>query len=523
MRNDPCFPCMEQPLRCFISSVNHDKRISCDSKGNVSSSSNRNKCEEFYILEQSNGITKIKSVSHGKLLISAPDGHIKGCSEPLDEDSDEWYMHKDARNGNYSISSIENARYLACNNNFEVSTVEENQEDDSSWNMELLTGELCFISSSEEDKRLTCGPAGKIEMSKNWKGWEVWRFIEAGDGDVRITSWTHDRVLCDDATGNVISTENLLGDWEKWKVERAPDGFEGVVIKSRSHGRYLRSDGVQVNTSKLFDGSLTTWHLSAGHSQRYFISSLTHDKRIGCSKKGIFGSVNRQQSETWELQKLDNGLVVLKSTAHNTFLSCNGNTLVATDVFDDSGIWKLEQSVGKGICIVSKLHDQAVTCDNDGNLSVDSELSGASELWALEPCMPPTLRKDQMLTLATGGAIAVASIALMPFAVMGVIGALGFGGGGIAAGSVAAGMMSAEAAAAGGMVAGGTVATLQSIGAAGLGLAGTSAAMGGGAIVGASALGVSVAVSGVHKNGFEEGTEIVNPQDNRPFCNWKMW
>lgn len=523
MRNDPCFPCMEQPLRCFISSVNHDKRILCDSNGNVSSSSNRKKWEEFYILEQSNGITKIKSVSHGKFLISTPDGNIKGSSEPLNDDYDEWYLHKDARNGNYSISSIENARYLACNKNFEVSTIEEQQEDDSNWNIELLTGELCFISSSEEDKRLTCGPGGKIEMSNNWKGWEVWRFIEAGNGDVRISSWTHERVLCDDASGKVISTENLLGDWEKWRVERAPDGFEGVVIKSRSHGRYLRSDAEEVNTSKLFDGSSTTWHLSAGHSQRYFISSFAHNKRISCSKKGVVSSTNRKQSETWQLQKLDNGLVVLQSTVHNKFLSCNGNTLEATDIFDDSGIWKLEQGDGKGIRIVSKLYDQTVSCDKDGNLFVAKELSGVSGLWALEPCMPPTIRKDQMLTIATGGAIAVASIALMPIAVMGIVGALGFSGGGIAAGSFAAGMMSTEAAAAGSVVAGGTVATLQSIGAAGLGLAGTSAAMGGGAIVGASALGVSVAVSGVHKKEFEEGTEIANPQDNRPFCNWKMW
>jgi len=522
MRNDPCFPCVEQPLRCFISSVYHNKQISCDSKGNISSSLDRKKLEEFYIIEHCNGVTKIRSVSHGKLLISAPDGCIKGCNEPSHDDYEEWYLHKDARNGYYTISSIENARYLACEKNGDISTIEEHREEDSSWKIELLTGELCFISLSEEDKRLTCGPKGKIEMSDNWKGWEVWRFIEAGEGDVRISSWTHNRVLCDDASGNVISTENLLGDWEKWKVERAPDGFEGVVIRSRSHGRYLRSDGEQINTSRLFEGSSTTWHLSAGHNQHYFISSITHDKRIGCSKKNIYSTTNRKNSETWELQKLENGLVVLQSTAHHTYLSFDGNTFEAVDSIDDNGMWKVEESEGKGMRIISKKHDQALSCDKDGNLSAVNKNFGASELWALEPCMPPTIRAQQMATIVTGGAIAVASIALMPFAVMGVVGALGFGSGGIAAGSVAAGMMSAEVAA-GGIVAGGTVATLQSIGAAGLGVVGTSAAMGGGAIVGASALGVSVAVSGVHKKKFEEGAEIGNSQENRPFCNWKMW
>jgi len=519
MRNDPCFPCVEQPLRCFISSVYHDKQISCDSKGNISSSSNRKKLEEFYIIEECNGVTKIRSVSHGKLLISAPDGYIKGCNEPLNDEYEQWYLHKHARSGYYTISSIENARYLACQKNGDISTIEDHREEDSSWKIELLTGELCFISLAEEDKRLTCGPKGKIEMTDNCKGWEVWRFIEAGEGDVRISSWTHNRVLCDDATGNVISTENMRGDWEKWKIERAPDGFEGVVIKSRSHGRYLQSDGEQIITSKLFDGSSTTWHLTAAHSQHYFISSITHDKRIGCNKDKIYTTINRKNGETWELQKLGNGLVVLQSTTHHKYLTFDSYALETADEIDDNGLWKVEESEGKGMRIISKIHDQALSCDKHGNLSAVNKTFGVSELWALEPCMPPTIRAQQMATLVTGGAIAVASIALMPFAVMGVVGALGFGSGGIAAGSVAAGMMSAE----GAVVAGSTVATLQSIGAAGLGVAGTSAAMGGGAIVGASALGVSVAVSGVRKKEFEEGAKIGNSQENRPFCNWKMW
>jgi len=486
---------------------------------------NRGKLEEFYILEAYNGITKIKSVFHEKFL-SASESRCVRCTETSDNDDDysQWYLHKDARSGRYSITSIKNAKYLNCSNKYEISTVEDNQEPETSWNVEVLTGELCFISLSHLDKRLTCGPKGKIEMSTNWKGWEVWRFIEAGDGHVRISSWTHNHVLCDDSTGQVTTTENLQGDWEKWKVEIAPDGFEGVVIKSHSHGRYLRSDGELITTSKLFDGSSTTWDISAGHSQCYFISSINHNKRIGCSKKDLFSTNNRKGCEKWQLQKLDNGLVVFKSTAHNTYLSCDGNTLETKDVFDDNAIWKLENSAGKGISIISKLQKKRISCNNDGILSVVDDLSGTSELWALEPCMPPTIRKDQMITLATGGAIAVASIAVMPFAVVGVIGALGFGSGGVAAGSIAAGMMSAEAAAAGGVIAAsGTVATLQSIGAVGLGLAGTSAAMGGGAIVGASALGISAAVAGVNKKNFEEGAEISNPQENRPLCDWRSW
>lgn len=93
--------------------------------------------------------------------------------------------------------------------------------------------------------------------------------------------------------------------------------------------------------------------------------------------------------------------------------------------------------------------------------------------------------------LTAGVSLGVVAAIAAPFAVMGVVSALGFSSGGIVAGSTAAGMMSAEAAASGGAIAaGGTVATLQSIGAAGLGVAGTtgSAAVGavGGTLLGSA-------------------------------------
>mmetsp|Transcript_150040 Transcript_150040/g.482241 ORF Transcript_150040/g.482241 Transcript_150040/m.482241 type:complete len:407 (+) Transcript_150040:70-1290(+) len=101
---------------------------------------------------------------------------------------------------------------------------------------------------------------------------------------------------------------------------------------------------------------------------------------------------------------------------------------------------------------------------------------------------------------AAVGAVALAVAA--PFAVMGVVGALGFQTGGIVAGSTAAGMMSAEAAAAGGGVAaGGLVATLQSIGAAGLGTAATAGAV----TTGAAAGGITAGALGLAANRSQHG------------------
>ncbi|KAF9102933.1 hypothetical protein BGX27_010808 [Mortierella sp. AM989] len=78
-------------------------------------------------------------------------------------------------------------------------------------------------------------------------------------------------------------------------------------------------------------------------------------------------------------------------------------------------------------------------------------------------------------------AVGVTSAVAAPFAVVGIVGAIGFGAGGIVAGSWAAGFMASY----GGTVAAGSAcAVLQSVGAAGLGMAGTTAVCGAGAAVG---------------------------------------
>jgi len=133
--------------------------------------------------------------------------------------------------------------------------------------------------------------------------------------------------------------------------------------------------------------------------------------------------------------------------------------------------------------------------------------------------VPPAPAPDSALvrsgtTLAAAATIGGLAAIAAPFAVMGVVSALGFGSGGIAAGSTAAAWMSAEAVASGGVVAaGGTVATLQSIGAAGLGAAGVTASAAGGAVggtlVGGSvAAGASVA-SGSRSQLEDQGHQIV--------------
>ena len=136
------------------------------------------------------------------------------------------------------------------------------------WEMEYTSGELCFLSNPTIDQRLRCDFLGKLSLSDKWKGWEVFRFIEATsssiaiqgeenatgggsddkkNGDLIITSWTHHtKVLASDPDGNVFTTENKLGHWERWRVLKAPNG-DGVWIQSVAHGRMLCAQLEQPN------------------------------------------------------------------------------------------------------------------------------------------------------------------------------------------------------------------------------------------------------------------------------------
>lgn len=140
------------------------------------------------------------------------------------------------------------------------------------WRMEFVTGELLFVSNVSYNRRLRCDVFGNINLDKNWKGWEVWRFIEAGNNHLYISSWTHQtRFLACHANGTIQTVErggkdkleddNPVAQNQKdenfeeaflatnvdaaapptigvrWKiVKRTPNG---VLIQSAEHGYYL--------------------------------------------------------------------------------------------------------------------------------------------------------------------------------------------------------------------------------------------------------------------------------------------
>merc|ERR1740124_999620 len=97
------------------------------------------------------------------------------------------------------------------------------------------------------DQRIRCDMPGMTTLSPNWKGWEVFRLMEAGHGYVKISSWMHSQwLLCSTAEGTVTTcshSDSFLEDspkgmCSKWAIEKSIDG-NGVVIRSKTHDRLL--------------------------------------------------------------------------------------------------------------------------------------------------------------------------------------------------------------------------------------------------------------------------------------------
>jgi hypothetical protein len=402
-------------------------------------------------------------------------------------------------------------------------------------------GELCFISSSIHDKRIQCNIFGHVTMNSNWKGWEVWCLSEGtNDGSFIITSWTHDRkVLCSDPDGTVRTTENPGGAWEQWKVQKVSE--RGVILRSVAHeDRVLWTDGQTLRTEFYYDdggngGSNNQedclWCLEPAHTNHFFLSSHASDQRVGCTPdRAVFTTDNRKEWEHWVVEFVGSGAVVLKSHAHHNearFLTVEDGSKVTMG--HKAYTWQVELSPHGGVTFCSMDCKKFLTCNPgvDGvTLAIEEahDAEDKSMSWILEPRMPSTISANQIWALTGAALFGLTTVIAAPFAVVGMVGAMGFGTGGIVAGSAAAGMMSAEAIAAGGagVAAGGTVATLQSIGAVGLGVAGTSGAMAGGAVLGSAVAGGTSALVLGAEDRDSPNSLVVDPH-GRPFASWRSW
>jgi len=270
------------------------------------------------------------------------------------------------------------------------------------WQMECVTGELCFLSNPTIDARVRCDMTGLLTLSPNWKGWEVVRITEVAapyssnsnsnkeTGYVRISSWMHSQwFLCSDSTGIVSAchvTDSLLSDngisnsnddsnsnsnnsCSKWAIEKYPtdegNKHKGVIIRSATHGRLLSiRDGV-LRTFDSLEGIKTTNLESNNNSSNININNeespndtsdasiTTGDNKIGDMVKQHTDEMKRKSSQWWK-QSLTNVQKTLSDSAiqrRNSKMLSNGETPVGMSPSlpgseslrqEDTILWQME-------------------------------------------------------------------------------------------------------------------------------------------------------------------------------------
>jgi hypothetical protein len=170
-----------------------------------------------------------------------------GSESSLSKDSQKWRIIR-AHDGHACLMNVSTGDLLGISNQGRliVFPVESPKDAPLLWVIEAVTGELCFLSNVSLDSRLRCDMGGRLSMSSNCKGWEVFRLLEAGDGFVKIASWMHSHwaLRCNDKgeiqTGGVGHIDTCLDDeWcSLWAIERCISG-NGVVIRSKTFGCFL--------------------------------------------------------------------------------------------------------------------------------------------------------------------------------------------------------------------------------------------------------------------------------------------
>lgn len=308
----------------------------------------------------------------------------------------------------------------------------------------------------------------------------MWRFIrDESSGHFIMNSWAHSKkFLCSGPDGRIFTTENKEGTWEKWRIVSHPK-LEGLRIESVEHHRFLSCRGKDLYTNEKEEKD-TAWFLEPAHRNHFFISATSHDKRLSSSNELPFTSKNRKAWEKWIIEPTneDIGQYTIRSMEHGKYLGSQEDDTIV--VSEKKHLWTIGLSTqeGGGYLIHSTEHGRRLTMDWNGNLYIE-EVGNSHVAWQLEPILPHALTVEQIWSR-----VGLAVTSVVDVAVIGVMGAKGFG-------------------------ACGTAATLQSFCTVGLGLAGVS-------IIGL----VSLAATGFGNK--DERVVIDEPEKYLPLCSWRL-
>jgi hypothetical protein len=482
------FPCLESPLRLYLSvneaegEDNNKEDAEVSSKpsnprwylsispvaSNIcmsdkphewhllwTSSSNGDHCHDD---DTSEGVSTsgfaIQSVTRNVFLCCNIEGELSTCSlkDLQTQPGYSWkFQYEDISgmvvqliNSTYqkrlTIQSQEEA-YSFLNNiaplckTFPMNKGAESMETLSGWNIRFLSGELLFLSNALVDRRVRCNPMGKLDLDENWKGWEVFRFIEVGNSELQIVSWTHEKILCSDAHGTVTTTDDREDKSTKWGVAKSSNSKNGsgVILQSVEHGRYLCAlNATELGTVDAnglqFAGA--EWALEPANARLFYVTS-NNNFLLSTLRDGAIGTSKRaKEYEEWKIEKIQaeklddetrGNVFSIFSCKHGKYLSSTKDGAVrTTDQLGEGEFWELEESTEEeGFFIISySYNDRQLYCNNHGELATSSI---DCQTWHLKPRIPGSISKNQIIF----GGIAAAS--LLPLMVAPALGPLLWG------------------------------------------------------------------------------------------------
>lgn len=247
------------------------------------------------------------------------EGDIAASSIPIE--SLKWQLMKQV-DGYICMKNVRTGDRLGIDDKGRLVLIPEDSTVDSQslWRIEPVTGELCFLSNFTYEARIRCDMSGRLSMSANWKGWEVFRFLEAGDGFVKIVSWTHRKwMLQCNADGKLQtgthSVSHSESEWSSvWVIESAPAG-NGVVIRSERYGRFLciHNNGNVLTIGTYHPVDEVSDNDSSGDPQ----ASSSEDKNISqdCLQRQAMAQKQNDTSQA-QAEFLQQAMVQKKSTAN---------------------------------------------------------------------------------------------------------------------------------------------------------------------------------------------------------------
>ena len=284
----------------------------------------------------------------------------------------------------------------------------------SIWTLKFTSGELCSIVNPVVHHHMRCNQYGKLSLSSESSAWEIFRFTEAGNGDLYISSWVHfTKFLASDSDGKVFLESKYPGT-ERWRLEAPPRG-NGLYIRSVTTRRYLsvgrnRSEHLWT-TTKPNDYAL--WHLDAPQLQKYYLTSLfastkapnetmdinqfyfkdcVDDVHVSSNKEGPFLSPMRESDEEWKVEVTPEGYFTFFSMSHEKYLGCNSKGDVHTTTSKGAWtLWRKKASRHGGVTFESTEHGRFLTVTKTNNTLETTKADEKTDLrhsWRIDPCIP---------------------------------------------------------------------------------------------------------------------------------------